>query len=348
VNLQGRKFQSARAGGFPGFCVFRGKEELEMIRQEAYLSADLHTGTMKIKRQSAFKAPQLDRNWFDNWAKEIEKQNGKTYDRITVKTALGRTQVWGINTHLRDAETLIIFPGARTSVLFWDFENGLKELGEGYRIFMVETNGLPNLSDGDTPDIKGNGYGEWASEVMAQLSVNKAFVAGASFGGLICMKLCLVAPEKVKAAFLLNPGCLQPFSTSVKNLWYNLLPIFAPSRGNVINFLDKAVFCKPHHQLSPASEKLLVDYEVFALTRYKDKTQKPYYMNEELRGVNTPTFLFEGDQDLLFPFRKSIYNAKSKLPGLKEVVVFPNVGHGIETYPQAIRTLGEWLGKLKT
>lgn len=296
---------------------------------------------MEIKKHSNFKEPVSDLKWFNNWAEAIEQQNGRTYERISVRTGLGNTHVWGINTGLKDAETLVVFPGARTSVLFWDLDKGLKELGDPYRIFLVETNGLPNLSDGDTPDIKGKGYGEWASEVLDQLGIKSTFIAGASFGGLICMKLCLVAPEKVKAAFLLNPGCLQPFSTSFKNLWYNLLPIFAPSRGNVIKFLDKAVFCKPHHQLPAASENLLVDYEVFALKRYKDRTQKPYYMNGELRGVNTPTYLLEGDKDLLFPSQKSVDNAKAQLPGLKEVIVFPNVGHGIETYKPAIAAVGE-------
>lgn len=77
---------------------------------------------------------------------------------------------------------------------------------------MIETNGLPNLSSGATPDIKSLDCGIWASEVLGKLNIETAFVAGASFGGFICMKLGIVNPEKIKAAFLLNPGCLQPFS----------------------------------------------------------------------------------------------------------------------------------------
>jgi pimeloyl-ACP methyl ester carboxylesterase len=153
------------------------------------------------------------------------------------------------------------------------------------RIFMVETNGLPNLSDGATPDIKTLDYGHWAHEVMDGLGIEKAFVAGASFGGLIAMKLALTNPEKIKAAFLLNPGCLQPFSLTFSNLYYNLLPIISTNAKNVLKFLDKAVFSKPNHRLSSFSEQMLVDYEVFAISRYKDNTQKPYYMDTELSKV---------------------------------------------------------------
>ena len=70
------------------------------------------------------------------------------------------------------------------------------------RIFLVETNGLPNLSDGETPDIKSLGYGIWASEVLEKLKIEKAFIAGASFGGLICMKLAIVKPEVIKSVLV--------------------------------------------------------------------------------------------------------------------------------------------------
>lgn len=296
---------------------------------------------MEIKKRSAFKDPEKDPSWFKQWAAALEKHNNRQYQSLELHTALGKTQVWGLNLENTDWETLVIFPGARTTALFWDFDRGLDQLGHPLRIFLVETNGLPNLSDGNTPDIKGLGYGEWAKEVLEKLNLERCYVAGASFGGLICMKLGIVAPEKIKAAFLLNPGCLQNFSLTLKNLYYNLLPIFSPSPKNVSKFLDAAVFCKPTHQLSPAAEKLIIDYEVFALTRYQDNTQKPYYMAEQLEQVKADTYLLEGDQDLLFPFEKSIQNAQAKLRQLKDVKIFPKVGHGIETYAPAMQYIGD-------
>lgn len=296
---------------------------------------------MEIKKKSFFKDPAQDLKWFDNWAQQLEHNNKRQYERIQVTTSLGKTHIWGLNTNEENPETLVIFPGARTSSLFWDFDRGLDNLNIKLKIYLVETNGLPNSSDGNTPDIKSLGYGEWASEVLHQLKIEKAFVAGASFGGLICMKLCIVNPEKVKAAFLVNPGCLQPFSLRFKNLYYNILPIVSPTRKNVLTFLDKAVFCKPNHRLSKNAEKLIVDYEVFALTRYKDNTQKPYYMGDQLREVKTDTYLLEGDKDLLFPFQKSIQNAREKISSLKEVKIFENVGHGIETYDKALNYIGQ-------
>jgi len=296
---------------------------------------------MKIHSTSQFKDESKDRAYFENWVTKLEKENSRKYDRYEIETSLGNTLIWGLHTKEEHLDTLVVFPGARTTSLIWDFDKGLDNLNHKMRVFMVETNGLPNLSDGSTPDIKTLDYGIWASEVFEKLGIERAFVAGASFGGLICMKLGIVSPEKIKAAFLLNPGCLQPFSLSLKNLYYNILPILKPSSTNVSKFLDKAVFSKPNHQLSEFSEKMLVDYEVFAISRYKDKTQKPYYMNKQLEQVMTETYLLVGDKDLLFPYQKSVENAKRQIKSLKEIKIYANVGHGIETYDKALSYIGE-------
>lgn len=295
---------------------------------------------MKTFRKSYFKNDTVDKEYLDAWVRRLELANKRTYEKYDLNTSLGNTRVWGVNTNVQK-ETLVIFPGARTTSLFWDFDRGLDYVAESCRIFLVETNGLPNHSDGLSPDIRSLDYGHWANEVFEALNIDKAWIAGASFGGLVCMKMGITNPEKVKAAFLLNPGCLQPFSLTFKNLYYNLLPIIRPSKKNVSLFLDKAVFSKPNHQLSPEAEKLIVDYEVFAIKRYKDNTQKPYFMEKQLAKTNIPCFLLLGDKDMLFPYKKSIENAEKYLQNLKDTVVFSNVGHGIETYPDSIRYMAK-------
>jgi pimeloyl-ACP methyl ester carboxylesterase len=300
---------------------------------------------MEIHSTSGFKSVESDHRIFTEWVSKLELHNNRKYDNIRINTSLGKTQVWGVNTAQKKKQTLVVFPGARTTSLIWDFDNALDAISKEVNVFLVETNGLPNLSDGNTPDIKSLGYGQWASEVLDGLGINKAFIAGASFGGLICMKLAIVNPDRVEAAFLLNPGCLQPFSLSMKNLYYNILPLVSPSEKNVRKFLDKAILFKPNHQLSDFAEKMLVDYEVFAISRYNDKTQKPYYMDSQLAKANVDVYLLLGDHDLLFPYKNSIANAKKHLSRLKEVEVFTNVGHGIETHPQAISYLKEIIMK---
>ncbi len=292
---------------------------------------------MHIKARSFFKDPPRDHDWYQRWVTDLARLNALAYPSRKIQTSLGQTHVYEINAHQSSWPSLVIFPGFRTSSLFWDFDNNLRELRKSHRIFLVETNGQPCLSDPQTPDIHSNDYGIWAAEVIRGLGLTSASVAGASFGGLVIMKLAIVAPELVQKIILLNPGCLQPFSLTFRNLYYNMLPIFFPSRKNILKFLDTAVFCKPHHALSDAAEKLIVDYEHFALTRFVDKSQKPYQMSSsDLSKVNSEVYLIEGDKDLLFPFEKSIAYARKHIKNLKEVFVLKNTGHGIETSHEAM------------
>jgi hypothetical protein len=270
---------------------------------------------MKIHRTSYFKNPEQDQLWFRNWVKRLKSANERNYGEKVIHTSLGKTHIWTLKDFDPKQESLLVFPGARTTVLFWDLDKNLEALIAHMNIFLVETNGLPNLSEGNTPDIKGKGYGLWAKEIVDNLGLEKVFVAGASFGGLICMKMALVCPERIHASFLLNPACLQPFSLSFKNLYYNILPILSPTERNVRKFLEKAILSYPHHALSKEAEQLLVDYEVFAIKYYKDNTQKPYDMGKELDQVPVPVYLLLGEKTSFFPIKnlwitqKTMYTA---------------------------------------
>jgi pimeloyl-ACP methyl ester carboxylesterase len=290
------------------------------------------------KKTSYFKNPEKDQQTFRNWMQRLEQTNGYSYEQYTLKTSLGNTQVYGLNTTATHAETLVVFPGFRTTALIWDLDKGLLPLAKKCRIFLVETNGQPNLSEGYSPAVKSLDYGKWGAEVLEQLDIEQAYIAGASFGGLVCMKVALVVPQKIKAAFLLNPGCFRMVSLGLTNLFYNLLPMLHPTAQNIRKFLNKVVFCPPEHQLSAAAEALLIDYLQLALTRYKDKTEKPYYMGNQLNGIKVDTYLLVGDKDILIPPQKSIQNAKKHLGSyLKEVHLFEQVAHGIECYPPCMQ-----------
>lgn len=302
---------------------------------------------MKIHRTSTFKDPQQDQQWFLTWVAQIEAENNYRYQHIKLDTCLGKTHIWCINPEAKDYPILIIFPGARTSVLFWDLDQNLAVLRASYRIYMVETNGLPNLSEGHTPDIRSKGFGLWGKEIMDLLQIDKAFIAGASFGGLVGMKMSMVIPDRIQALFLLNAGGLSPFSLSIKNLYYNLRPVISPNKGNIRQFLEKAVFHAPQHQLSLRWMELVIDYEHFAITRYHDKSQKPYYLGKEMMEVAADVYILEGTADLLFPYEKSLSNARKYLPALKEVHLFEGVGHGIETHQPAIQKVYEVMEELK-
>lgn len=289
------------------------------------------------KKHSFFKNEEVDKQRFKTWVQKVEEHNNCKYSARTLNTSLGKTQIYELEPIESKADTLVIFPGFRTTSLIWDLDRGLQELSKTVRIILVETNGQPNLSDGHSPSIKSLDYGHWGNELLEKLGLTQTFIAGASFGGLVCMKLAIVAPDKIKGAFLLNPGCFSMVSMK-PSFWYNaLLPVVSPSQKNIKTFLDRVVFCKPNHALSEQAEDLLIQYLELAITSYKDRTEKPYYMGKQLNLVETPTHLIIGNNDPLIPPQKSIANARKHLGNhLVHVEVFKDVAHGNECYPPAI------------
>jgi len=111
---------------------------------------------MYIKVKSYLKNPNIDFQFFSNWVKKLEKQNRYEYDKISINTSLGKTQVYGLNTSNTELDTICILPGYRTTSLIWDLDCGLQNLAKSFRVFMIETNGQPNLSE--TIIKEQNGY----------------------------------------------------------------------------------------------------------------------------------------------------------------------------------------------
>jgi len=299
---------------------------------------------MHVKATSSYKTAE-DKMFLEDWNRQVQSLNGYEYERIEIQTSLGKTVIWGINSEKKNLPALVFFPGARTCAMFLDLDNALGDMKNNFRIFLVEANGQPSLSDGNSPEIKSDGYGLWAKEVLQKLGLEKANIAGASLGGLICLRLCIVAPGLVEKVILLNPAGISPFSMLPKNLFYNILPLVAPSRRNVEKFLDKAVFYGETHRLPQAYKDLVVDYEVHALTRFNAKAQNPAKAipASDLQKISSKVYLVLGDKDLLFPTQKTIAAAKEHISSLQEVVVLPNVGHGIETSKDAMRAVERML-----
>ncbi|GAB3506297.1 hypothetical protein GCM10027341_39110 [Spirosoma knui] len=292
---------------------------------------------MRTHRVSTFKKPAEAVTFLEHWNQKIEALNGFSYERITVLTSFGMTRVWGANLHLTEAKTIVFFPGARTCGLFWDMDNALLPLREQYRYYIVEVNGQPSLSDGECPDVKTDAYGRWATEVLDGLGLQKTTIAGASLGGLICLKLCLAAPERIEKAILLNPAGIQPFSSSFRNLYYNLLPMLWPTQETLNQFLNAAIFCSPTHTVPPVYRHLISQYLLYALKNHKFRGDYPAPLSkEELNNLSTDIHLVLGEKDLLFPPQETVRLAQRHIPSLRSHQVLANTAHGIETSKEAI------------
>src|SRR5829696_3381803 len=156
-------------------------------------------------RQSKYKN-ENSRRWLETWLRDVLRTNNLDYQRFDIETSLGKTSILSKNHDRKDLEPVIFLPGGRTCGIFWDINNNLAPLYDDFRIYLVDVNGQPGLSDGNAPLLDSDGYGGWLGELVGGLDLRAANFVGASFGGSLIMKLAEVESSLIKRAVMCNPA----------------------------------------------------------------------------------------------------------------------------------------------
>ncbi|HEX8733787.1 MAG TPA: alpha/beta hydrolase [Pyrinomonadaceae bacterium] len=293
---------------------------------------------MKIKRVSSYKTA-ADRKFPGDWLDKIQKQNNFEYQKLTVPTFFGETVVLAHNHDRKHLAPLVYFPGFRTSGIFLDLNDNLAPLKKDFRLYLVDVIGQPGMSTGNTPDAKSGEYAAWIGEVFDGLNLDETNIAGASFGGCLCLKAARHLPDRITKAILLNPSGLTNISFAPKTSFYNFMPLIFPSRKTVENFMEYVVF-GAQANVSEACWNAVAEFELHAIRNFRLKADYPYKMSDaELAGITVPIYLILGENDRLIPPQKTLARAKDLLPTLKETHLLKGVGHGIECSHEAVRIL---------
>jgi pimeloyl-ACP methyl ester carboxylesterase len=291
---------------------------------------------MKIKRVSSYKSP-ADRAFVDEWLDRVQRENDFAYQKLKIPTFFGETVVLAHNHDRQNLAPLVYFPGFRTSGIFFDLNNNLAKLKKDFRLYLVDAIGQPGMSAGNTPDAKSGEYAEWIGEVLDGLGLEKAAVAGASFGGCLCLKAARHLRGRITKAILLNPSGLTSVSFAPKTSFYNLMPLIFPNRKTIENFMEYVVFGAKEN-VSAACWNAVAEFELHAVKNFRLKADYPYKMSDaELADIDVPIYLILGAGDRLIPPQKTLARARKLLPTLKETHLLKGVGHGIECSHEAIR-----------
>jgi pimeloyl-ACP methyl ester carboxylesterase len=279
--------------------------------------------------QSKYKN-ENSRKWLETWLKDVLRTNGLDYERFEVETFLGKTSILAKNRERKDLEPIIFLPGGRTCGIFWDINNNLAPLYDDYRIFLLDVNGQPGLSDGHTPPIDSDGYGRWLKEFVNGLGLSAANFVGASFGGSLIMKLGEVDSGLIKRAVLCNPAGFVNISIKPRNLYYLLMPLLFPSNKTVMNFLDKIAFHEDF-DFEPKKREQLAEFILYTNMYFQFGAENPRpFADETLKKLDAPAFLILDRDDIFIPQAGTQKRAEKLLPKLVETVWLEKHGHGIE------------------
>lgn len=270
------------------------------------------------------------REWLERWLDDVLRENNLDYQRTELETFLGKTSVLTKNHDRKDFEALVFLPGGRTCGIFWDINNNLAPFYDNYRIYLVDVNGQPGLSDGKVPLIDSDGYGKWLREVLEGLELKEANFIGASFGGSLIAKLAEVGADSIRKAFLCNPAGFANISVRPKNLYYLLAPMVLKTPKTVENFLEKIVFHEDF-KIDAKKRAQLVDFLLYTNKNFEMRAENPRpFPDEVLKKLTAPTYLMLDRDDIFINQYKTYERARKILPNLIETVWLEKHGHGIE------------------
>jgi pimeloyl-ACP methyl ester carboxylesterase len=230
------------------------------------------------------------------------------------------------------AESLILFHGFGFSSTMW-IEN-VKSLSELYRIYAVDFIGDINKSEAIWQIKNKEECASWFREILSGLSIQKAHVAGLSYGGFIALVLAIYAPQFINKMVVMSPAAsFQPQNKKffIKCLLAGIFPTtkrlndlmnYMIGRGNQVNETLRNQFIAGMQNALP-----------------KNKLFPSFMQDDELKAIQCPILLLIGDQDIQYDPRKAIARANHLVPHIQTKLV-ADTGHGLAMErPETINSL---------
>ncbi len=245
----------------------------------------------------------------------------------------------GFHVHYQDdgdsrLPTVVLLHGFGDSYTSW--EGWVQQLKTGFHLLSVDFpgHGLTRAPEGYSLD--GAGLADFVDAFASQLGLPKFAVAGNSMGGGVAWQLALRHPQRIDALILVDaagfpnekPPAAVPLAFKIlkyplgRALLRNIDNRPLIDEGLKTDVFDKALITPAlvdrwaDFQRAPGHRAILMSVRMGSLM-----SASP----EALRGINVPTLILHGENDVLIE-PASAGKFAAAIPGAK-VLIYPNVGH---------------------
>ncbi|MBA4239646.1 MAG: alpha/beta hydrolase [Sphingobacteriaceae bacterium] len=242
-------------------------------------------------------------------------------------------------------ETLVFLNGLSQSTVSWILTTPYFK--SDYRIVLIDF-----IFQGQSDKI-----GEWRSfdthardvvSVLDYLKIDKAIVAGLSYGSLVAQHLAINHGNRISKLLLISTFAHKtPYYDAIELSWwralefggYNLmLDIMLPSVLSENYFLNPLI---PIDLMKQTRQEANEDKQ--ALFKLMRATKERIDYRPELKKITVPTIVIQGEKDLLLPVHMAGEVAKA-IPN-SQFKVIPHVGHtlNLEAVPQMVAIIKDFL-----
>ncbi len=214
-----------------------------------------------------------------------------------------------------------------------DWEPVLEPLAQHYRVIAIDLPGFgdsPKIAEEPSADL----FVTAVTGLLDQLGIERAVVAGNSFGGQVAMSLALAHPERVKKLVLVTPGGLHRYAPDEIDAALDRL-----SETNLLAFtpaVHAVIFGRLFHAQGTAIQQRYIAKQDAKLTRanYPEYVQFMHRsmrlslelcLLEQLRGLTMPVQILHGRHDPVIRL-DWIESALPLFPDV-QLIVYPDCGH---------------------
>jgi pimeloyl-ACP methyl ester carboxylesterase len=214
-------------------------------------------------------------------------------EELHVSTDFGQTHI--VVSGAVSAPPLVLLHGANTTSAMWS--PIIATLSGSYRCYCIDTITEANKSLATHLIRDVADYVDWLQQTFSALGIEKARVAGFSYGGWLAALLALHAPERVSHLSLLSPAATLD-RVPVQFMARLLSPGLLRSRSLAARFLQW-MSATPDATLDP-SMALIVESLMACRPLRREIVAPTVLTDDELSRISAPVCVLIGDQDVVY------------------------------------------------
>jgi pimeloyl-ACP methyl ester carboxylesterase len=234
------------------------------------------------------------------------------YETIDLTSRFGRTHLVACGP--KDAPAMVLLHGALASLTMW--AANIVDLSQTYRVYAIDLMGQASKSVPDQPIRTRAESVEWLSSVLDGLGIDRAYLVGMSQGGWVALNYAIGAPERVKKLALLSPAA--GFLPLVRQFYWRVIPaMMLKSRPLFDRFVRWMTY--PDAQgggRAGGVYTFMADQMYLGICHFpmREQVAPCVFSDDELRGMDVPTLVLIGEQEVIYDPAAALARAQSLLP----------------------------------
>jgi 3-oxoadipate enol-lactonase len=243
------------------------------------------------------------------------------------KTSDNLNLYYEVTGNTQSKKTIVFLNGLSQSTVAWILM--LPYFKNDYKVVLVDFI-FQGQSSKDAEWRNFDRHAQDVKELLDDLKIDKATIAGLSYGSLVAQHFALLYPKKVNKLILMSSFAHKtPYYDAIETAWWNALQVGGYSL--MLDVMLPSVLGENYfaHPLIPIDvmKQMRTDAnnDSAALFKLMQATKERPDYRPMLKNITAPTLIIHGEKDLLLPVHLAAEVHKA-IPNSR-LEIIPNVGH---------------------